>query len=147
MTQSDEFGKFTLKRIEDDKISENNKLLVYFDNKLIYTLTKEEIVPTSRKVTKEPFQWWEIGKLPNRGKLFIENKQVYFPEKCDKVKEGFSWGNGKPVGNFIVMEFNDSNYMKISELNGTIKLELVNFLAPYPMVEDTFVHTMKIEDI
>lgn len=100
-----------------------------------------------------PLYWWKQGKKDTVNDILeIELKE--FMRKSENSREGTQIIDGEIIGNFLIIDYNESNYLKISVLNTNCKndeyrvlVELVNFLAPYPLVNDQMTREIKIPKI
>ena len=100
-----------------------------------------------------PLHWWKHGKRDTFNDILeIELKE--FMRKSENSREGTQIIDGEIIGNFLIIDYNESNYLKISVLNTNCKndeyrvlVELVNFLAPYPLVNDQMTREIKIPKI
>lgn len=102
------------------------------------------------KVKNTPsLNWWKSGKKDiTNDSLEIDIKD--FIIKSMNAREGTQIRDGEKIGNFLIIDYTESNYLKISILEEEkdcykLLMELVNFLAPYPLINDTNIRETKIK--
>lgn len=154
MVQDDNFPLLSIKRSEKTLI--DNEMVQYdvyveVDGESIklMELNKFKI----KLINSNPLYWWKQGKKDTVNDILeIELKE--FIRKSENSREGTQIVDGVSVGNFLIIDYNESNYLKISVLNTNCKndeyrvlVELVNFLAPYPLVNDQMTREIKIPKI
>ena len=154
MVQDDNFPLLSIKRSE--------KTLI--DNEMVQYVVYVEVDGESIKLMElnkfklklfnsNPLYWWKQGKKDTVNDILeIELKE--FMRKSENSREGTQIIDGEIIGNFLIIDYNESNYLKISVLNTNCKndeyrvlVELVNFLAPYPLVNDQMTREIKIPKI
>lgn len=154
MVQDDNFPLLSIKRSEKTLI--DNEMVQYdvyveVDGESIklMELNKFKI----KLINSNPLYWWKQGKKDTVNDILeIELKE--FMRKSENSREGTQIIDGEIIGNFLIIDYNESNYLKISVLNTNCKndeyrvlVELVNFLAPYPLVNDQMTREIKIPKI
>lgn len=154
MVQDNNFPILSIKRSE--------KTLI--DNEMVQYVVYVEVDGESIKLMElnkfklklfnsNPLYWWKQGKKDTVNDILeIELKE--FMRKSENSREGTQIIDGEIIGNFLIIDYNESNYLKISVLNTNCKndeyrvlVELVNFLAPYPLVNDQMTREIKIPKI
>lgn len=153
MVQDDNFPLLSIKRSEKTLI--DNEMVQYdvyveVDGESIklMELNKFKIKLINDDI---PLYWWKHGKRDTFNDILeIELKE--FMRKSENSREGTQIIDGEIIGNFLIIDYNESNYLKISILdNGKgghkLLIELINFLAPYPLVNDQTVREIAIPKI
>ena len=153
MVQDDNFPLLSIKRSEKTLI--DNEMVQYdvyieVDGEFIklMELNKFKIKLINDDI---PLRWWKHGKRDTFNDILeIELKE--FMRKSENSREGTQIIDGEIIGNFLIIDYNESNYLKIRILdNGKgdhkLLIELINFLAPYPLVNDQTVREITIPKI
>lgn len=154
MVQDDNFPLLSIKRSEKTLI--DNEMVQYdvyveVDGESIKLMELNKF--KLKLFNSNPLYWWKQGKKDTVNDILeIELKE--FMRKSENSREGTQIIDGEIIGNFLIIDYNESNYLKISVLNTNCKndeyrvlVELVNFLAPYPLVNDQMTREIKIPKI
>lgn len=126
-------------------IHEDNDMICFdikVDGKELVKINRFEInfLKTNKRI-----RWWKLCKT-GMDTIALNCEIQDFKRICSHPRNGEAIQNGNCNGNFIVLDFNESNYLKFHIADEKyLRMELVNFLAPYPVVQDTKSFSIELE--